>query len=96
MAAAVVAMSLQNPQGTSPPLNVFGFFILNTLLYPYARFVYETVVGFVMGNNVFFVNAFFMLITKIMTMVLCWAGAVFIAPVGLLYLYEHHSRQERA
>jgi hypothetical protein len=25
-------------------------------------------------------------------MVMCWSMALFIAPVGLIYLYFHHSR----
>ncbi|MDQ0589184.1 hypothetical protein [Variovorax paradoxus] len=70
-------------------------FALNTLLYPYARFVYESAVGFVMGNNVFFVNAFLMLFVKAITMLLCWAFAIFIAPIGLIYLYFHHSKAEQ-
>lgn len=65
---------------------------LNALLYPYSRFVYESVVGFIMGNNVFFVNAFAMLFVKLLTMALCFAFAVFIAPIGLLYLYVRNSR----
>lgn len=68
------------------------WFIINMLLYPYSRFVYERVVGFVMGNNVFFVNAVFMMIAKIFTMMVCWMCAIFIAPLGLAYLYFHHSK----
>ncbi|WP_337248698.1 MULTISPECIES: hypothetical protein [Pseudomonas] len=67
--------------------------VVSTLLYPYARFVYESVVGFIMGGNVFFVNALLMLATKIITMFVCWFLAIFIAPLGLLYLYWYHSRQ---
>lgn len=29
------------------------------------------------------------------TMLLCWAFAIFIAPIGLAYLYYHHSKAER-
>jgi hypothetical protein len=65
---------------------------INTLLYPYARFVYESIAGFIMGNTIFFVNAFLMMFVKLMTMTLCWSGAIFIAPVGLAYLYYHHSK----
>jgi len=65
---------------------------INTLLYPYSRFVYESVVGFIMGDNVFFVNAIFMIVMKIFTMMLCWSFAIFIAPIGLAYLYYHHSK----
>ncbi|MFK3683492.1 hypothetical protein [Pseudomonas sp. NPDC088890] len=67
--------------------------VVSTLLYPYSRFVYESAVGFIMGRNVFFVNALFMLAVKFFTMFVCWFLAIFIAPLGLLYLYWHHSRQ---
>jgi len=65
---------------------------VNSLLYPYARFVYEGIVGFIMGDNVFVVNAFLMLFTKLITMSICWCMAIFIAPIGLLYLFIRHSR----
>src|SRR5258706_9284625 len=35
------------------PLVMVGLLAINTLLYPYSRFVYEGVVGFIMGQNVF-------------------------------------------
>jgi|SRR3990167_10042483 len=65
---------------------------INTFLYPYSRFVYESIVEFIMGNNVFFVNAIFMLVVKIFTMLLCWGFSIFVAPIGLAYLYWHHSK----
>ena len=68
------------------------FILINTLLYPYARFVYETVIDFFLGQNVFLVNAILMLIVKFITMTMCWAFSIFIAPVGLAYLYYHHSK----
>lgn len=68
------------------------FFTINTLLYPYSRFVYERVIGFVMGENIFFVNALLMLITKIITMIMCWILATLIAPIGLLYIYFYHKK----
>lgn len=67
--------------------------VVSTLLYPYSRFVYESVLGFIMGRNVFFVNALLMLAAKVFTMFLCWFLAIFIAPLGLLYLYWFHSRE---
>lgn len=64
-------------------------------LYPYSRFVYESIIEYILGNNVFFVNALFMLIIKFITMMLCFVFAVFIAPIGLTYLYFYHSKQEK-
>ena len=66
--------------------------VLNSLLYPYTRFVYENIVRFITGNNMFVVNVFFMIFTKLMTMIICWGGAIFIAPIGLAYLYYYHSK----
>lgn len=78
------------------PLLMAMFMAISSLLYPYSRFVYESVIGYVLGENVFFVNAILMLITKYMTMAICWGFAIFIAPVGLLYFYfTAHKRTSR-
>ncbi|WP_107310708.1 hypothetical protein [Burkholderia metallica] len=66
---------------------VSSFMAVSCLLYPYARFVYESVVNYIVGRNMFFVNALLMLFVKFMTMLLCWYLAIFIAPLGLAYLY---------
>lgn len=71
---------------------LLAFLVVNTLLYPYSRFVYESIVNFIMGENVFFINVIFMLIAKVFTMALCWGFAIFVAPIGLAYLYYYHSK----
>jgi len=83
-------------QAHAPGLGTYAFFAVSTLLYPYSRFVYENIVGYVMGSNVFFVNALLMLSVKFATMLVCWVFAIFVAPFGLLYLYIHHSRNSNA
>lgn len=88
----VLTMASASHRPTSLSFSMLTLLTVNTLLYPYARFVYEGIVGFLLGDNVLFVNAFLMLLVKFITMSICWAGAIFIAPVGLLYLYFHHSR----
>jgi hypothetical protein len=79
----------------TPPLSMVIIAIINTIMYPYARFVYQSVMGFIMGGNVFAVNAILFLGVKLATMALCWAMAIFIAPIGLAYLYYHHSKNEK-
>lgn len=69
--------------------------IINTLLYPYARFVYESVINYIQGGHLFIVNALFMLAIKCITMLLCWLFALLIAPIGLAYLYHHHTKAEK-
>ncbi|EBV3242502.1 hypothetical protein DOH76_23740 [Salmonella enterica subsp. enterica serovar Oranienburg] len=88
-----IYISRQNPNGLE--YGSIIFFIINALLYPYARFVYEQLTGFIMGENVFFVNAIVMLMAKIITMCVCWIFSIFIAPLGLAYLYYHHSKAEK-
>ncbi len=78
------------PVGT--PALLLVMLSVNTLLYPYSRFVYELVIGFIIGNNVFILNGWFMLFVKFMTMAMCWGAAILVAPIGLLYLYFHHSK----
>ena len=72
--------------GHAFPFALVTIAVVNTLLYPYARFVYEGVIGFFMGDNVLFVNVFIALWWKLVTMTLCWAVAIFVAPIGLGYL----------
>lgn len=90
-AALFVYVKSQSPSGLG--LGPLSLAVVCTLLYPYSRFVYESVIGFIVGKNVFFVNALLMLIVKVFTMLLCWFLALFIAPIGLAYIYWHHSRQ---
>lgn len=74
------------------PVSLILLSIVNALLYPYARFVYESIVNYIVGNNTFFVNAILMIFVKLMTMMMCWGFSIFIAPFGLIYLYFYHSK----
>jgi hypothetical protein len=77
-----------------PPFHIYLLCATNSVLYPYARFVYEGITDYILGTNVFYVDAWLLLAWKLLTMFLCWAFAIFIAPVGLAYLYIYHSWQE--
>lgn len=90
--ALFLFMQSQTTQPTS--IGMMVFMAISTLLYPYSRFVYERIIDFIMGQNVFFINTIVMLIAKLITMLLCWVCAVFIAPAGLVYLYFYHSKQQ--
>jgi hypothetical protein len=71
---------------------MYAIIAINTFLYPYARFVYESVVSFIVGDNIVVTGLGITMIVKYLTMGLCWAAAIFIAPIGLIYLYFHHSK----
>ena len=70
------------------------YWIVSTFLYPYARFAYESIMDFFLGNNVFFTNAFIFMMVKIFIMLLCWGFAIFITPIGLLFIYFHQKKHE--
>ena len=95
LALAALFIGLPLSQSHSLRWNVTLFVLVNTFLYPYARFVYESVVGYLMGDTVFAIPALIFLGVKFFTIVLCWCFAVFIAPVGLIYLYFHHTKAQK-
>lgn len=85
-----------NPHSTvSGKVAITLVLLLLQLLYPYARFVYESVIDYIFGDNVFIVNAIFMLSVKFSTMAMCWIFSPFIAPLGMLYLYFYYTKQEK-
>ncbi|PHM67986.1 hypothetical protein [Xenorhabdus sp. KJ12.1] len=86
-------MGSQSTKGI--PIGIIMISMINAFLYPYARFVYEQIIAFIMGENVFFINVIVMLFAKIITMILCWGFSIFIAPIGLAYLYFYHTKQEK-
>jgi hypothetical protein len=87
--AFLIAISSVDPLPT--PWKVYAIFAVNTVLYPYARHAYESIVSYILGNNIVFTGLGFALILKVFTMLLCWGGAIVIAPVGLLFLYFQNS-----
>jgi hypothetical protein len=94
-AAITAIVFFMASQGTQPiKISMLLFMAVSTILYPYSRFVYESIVGFIMGQNVFVLPAFILLVTKFITMIICWTFSLFVAPIGLAYLYFHHSKSE--
>lgn len=90
LTALLIYVSLNGQQPVD--IGFYFFAIINTLLYPYARFVWESCANFILGNNIMVVNVWLILLTRLFTIALCWCLAMFIAPVGLIYLYFHHEK----
>lgn len=64
-----------------------GYLFVCSLLFPFAKFVWDELRDVALGGNVFFINGLIALILKVFINGLLWAFAVFIAPIGLLYLW---------
>jgi len=91
IAALLITVSVSGNH--QPNYGFIAFVLINTVLYPYARFVYESVVNYIVGNNQFYWNAVTFVIVKYFTITMCWAFAIFIAPVGLIYLFFRNSKR---
>lgn len=91
IATLLIAVSVSGKH--QPNFGFITFVLINTALYPYARFVYESVVNYIVGNNQFYWNAATFVIAKYLTIMTCWAFAIFIAPVGLIFLYFRNSKR---
>lgn len=93
--ALFIFAGVKHPETGEWNISVLTILIISQFLYPYARFVYESIIDYILGNNVFFANTILVLIVKLFTMLLCYGLAIFIAPVGLIYLYFYHTKQEK-
>jgi hypothetical protein len=66
------------------------FTIVPTLLYPYSRFLYEEIMRFLIGGNVFIMPALILLPFKFLTMFLCWMLSFALAPIAWIYIFFYH------
>lgn len=91
-AGLMIALLLVEPNANSYP--TLGYLIICVFLYPYSRFVYDQIIGFIMGDNVFIMNILFVFFIKLITISLCLLFAPIIAPLGLMYLYFYHTKNK--
>ncbi len=94
--ATVYFLANNKPDGLNLKDNIsfVYLYILNTFLYPYSRFVYESIMDYLLGNNMYF-NNILTIFLKLITMLVCWQFAIVISPIGLIYLYFYHTRNNR-
>jgi len=85
--SAIITALLYFTMSKQIPVISLAMMGINTALYPYSRFVYESIINFIVGDNIFILNGFLMIIMKCITMALCYIFAILIAPVGLTCLF---------
>ncbi|SSS46530.1 Uncharacterised protein [Acinetobacter baumannii] len=81
-----------NPKPLSVIVTIKILIILNSLLYPYAKYFYDYLWGFLLGDRVYAyslnpITIFFVLIMRYF----CWCFAIVLAPIALLILYFKNS-----
>jgi hypothetical protein len=84
MIAAVAASSKEQ---AGLPLGMIAISVLNTLLFPFSKLVWDELRNLALGNNVIIMNAIFLFMLKWLINTLLWGFAIVVAPAGILYLW---------
>ncbi len=85
--ALIVGMALSAETKNGTPIGLIVFAVLNTLLFPFAKLIWDELRNLAFGNNVIFMNAIFLFMLKWFVNAMLWAFAIFVAPIGILYLW---------
>ncbi len=67
--------------------------IFNTALYPYAHLVFEKITNFILGENEIWTGLLIVITMKVLWTSVLWMLAIFLAPIGLIYLYFLNSKK---
>lgn len=59
---------------------------INTLIFPFAKIVWDAFKGFVLGDTIIVQSVAVMFVTKYLVNGILWALAIFVAPIGVAYL----------
>ena len=60
---------------------------VGSLLFPFTKLVWDELRDLALGENFVLINAVVMLIAKIFINFMLWFVSIFVAPLGLLYLW---------
>ena len=63
------------------------FLTICSAFYPFAMYVYESIVNFFVGENLFILPLKFVIIWKVVRFVIIWLFSIPIGLIGLIYLY---------
>ncbi|MCA0964983.1 hypothetical protein, partial [Salipiger bermudensis] len=69
------------------PTGMVTIMAINTLLFPFAKLVWDQTRDFAMGNTVVFSPAWYLFVMKYLVNGFLWALALFVAPLGIGYLW---------
>ena len=58
---------------------------LNTLLYPFARFVYSTIFYLLLGSGPYVVSSFWIFVAQVLITLGCWIFACIITPLAWIF-----------
>ncbi|MEJ5902426.1 hypothetical protein [Ochrobactrum teleogrylli] len=85
--ALMIGVALNAETKNGSPVGLIVFASLSTLLFPFAKLVWDELRDLAFGNNVIFMNAMMLIMLKWLVNGFLWAFAIFVAPIGILYLW---------
>lgn len=94
----IIAMGIyllfNDPNTTLYDVVTTSFLILTLMvLYPFSRFAYESVVEFIMGNNVIIANGLVFFLYKYFSYAILFMLSWFVAPIGMIILFFYNKHQ---
>lgn len=92
--ALIVVMTFGAENRSGTPIGLLVYAALSTLLFPFAKLVWDELRDLAFGNNIVLMNAIFLFMLKLFINLFLWAFAIFVAPLGILYLW-FRSRQPK-
>ena len=90
---AIQASVASNSRAINPILSYIAGALFLLILYPFSRFAYESIVEFVMGNNVIISNALLFLTYKYISYAILLCFSFVIAPIGMIILFFYNKHQ---
>lgn len=85
--ALMVFMQVQADIDIVKSIPMLAVFAISTLLFPFAKFIWNEIRDFVMGDTVIFANVIILFFLKFIINAMIWCFAIFIAPIGMAYLW---------
>lgn len=85
--AIMIAISVTKNTGASESAVVLGYFGLCTLLFPFAKLVWDQLKAIALGETFLILPIIFLYPAKVIVNLLLWSFALFIAPFGMAYIW---------
>lgn len=90
LAVAALVLWVRSRGEANDAANAASFYVwvaVNALLFPFAKLVWNELRDFLMGDNFVIANAVLVFAAKFMINGLLWGAALFVAPIGVAYLW---------
>lgn len=82
-----LAVCLWAMNGQEAGLYMYTYVFVSFLLFPFSSILWDDLINTIMDGNTFILPIYFFVVWKIIKVTILYGFAVFIAPIGLIYVY---------